>query len=149
MRRTVEAARATEYPPNIQAILKRRAPASAALGQEVLEIDTDEGWARVAYSLGETHCNRYGAIHGGAIACIMDDVVATAAGLAAQWGEIAPTLEMKVSYLNPVAMGPHVAEARVVKRGRSILFVEGMLCDAEGKTLATASATIMIAPLKR
>jgi uncharacterized protein (TIGR00369 family) len=149
MRRPVESAQASEYPPNIQAILKRKAAASAWLGQELLEIDTDEGWVRIAYTLGETHFNRYGAIHGGVIAAVMDDVVATAAGLVAQWGEIAPTLEMKVSYLNQAGAGLHTGEARVVKRGKSILFLEGTLKNDAGKTIATASATIMIAALKR
>lgn len=149
MRRPIDRALAGDYPPNIQAILKRPAQASAHIGQELREIDTDEGWVRIGYSLSEVHFNRYGAIHGGVIACVMDDVVATAAGLAAQWGEIAPTLEMKVSYLNQAAAGPHVAEARVVKRGRTVLFLEGTLCNDAGKTIATASATIMIAPLKR
>jgi len=149
MRRPVEALKAQDYPPNIQAILKRPAAASAHLGQELLEIDTDEGWVRIAYRLNDVHFNRYGAIHGGVIACVMDDVVATAAGLVAQWGEIAPTLEMKVSYLNQAGAGAHTAEARVVKRGKTILFLEGAMFNDAGKTIATASATIMIAPLKR
>ena len=149
MRRPVEAARADEYPPNIQAILKRAAPASAHLGQALQEIDTDDGWVRIGYTLSDAHFNRYGAIHGGVIACIMDDVVATAAGLVAQWGEIAPTLEMKVSYLNQAGAGVHVGEARVVKRGKTILFLEGTLQNETGKTIAAASATIMISALKR
>jgi len=149
MRRPVEAARAEEYPPNIQAILKRAAPASAHLGQTLQEIDTDEGWVRIGYTLSDAHFNRYGAIHGGVIACVMDDAVAIAAGLVAQWGEIAPTLEMKVSYLNQAGAGPHTAEARVVKRGKTILFLEGTMFNGAGKTIATASATIMISALKR
>jgi len=149
MRRPVEAARASEYPPNIQAILKRPAQASAHLGQQLLELDSDEGWVRIAYLLSDAHFNRYGAIHGGVIASVMDDVVATAAGLVAQWGEIAPTLEMKVSYLNQAGAGAHTAEARVIKRGRTVLFLEGTLFNDSGKTIATSSATIMITQLKR
>ncbi|HTW35532.1 MAG TPA: PaaI family thioesterase [Rhizomicrobium sp.] len=149
MRRPVEAAHADEYPPNIQAILKRLAPASAHLGQVLQEIDTDEGWVRIGYTLSEAHFNRYGAIHGGVIACVMDDVVATAAGLVAAWGEIAPTLEMKVSYLNQATAGAHTAEARVVKRGKTVLFLEGAMFNDAGKTIATASATIMITAMKR
>lgn len=149
MRCPVEAERASEYPPNIQAILKRPAEASAWLGQELCEIDTEAGWARIAYRLGNAHFNRFGAIHGGVIACVMDDLVATAAGLFLQWGEIAPTLEMKVSYLNQAAVGLHIGEARVVKRGRTILFLEASLGNENGKVIAAASSTVMIAPLKR
>jgi uncharacterized protein (TIGR00369 family) len=76
-------------------------------------------------------------------------VLAVAAGLVLKWGEIAPTLEMKVSYLLQGSAGRHVAEARAIKRGRQINFLEATLANAEGKVIATATATIMIAPLKR
>jgi len=149
MRTAIDPARASEYPANIQAILKRQAPCSAWLGQTILEIDAETGFAKIAYALGEAHFNRFGALHGGAIACVMDDVLAVAAGLYLEWGEIAPTLEMKVSYLAQGAAGRHIAEAQVIKRGRQINFLEARLADESGKTIAAATATIMIAPLKK
>jgi len=99
----------------------------------------------LAYELGEAHFNRFGALHGGAIACVMDDVLAVAAGFIAKWGEIAPTLEMKVSYLSQGSPGRHIAEARVIKRGRQINFLEATLANESGKLIATSTATIMIA----
>jgi len=149
MRLGIDPAKAAEYPANIQAILKRQAPCSAWLGQELLEIDTESGFARIAYGLGEPHFNRFGALHGGAIACVMDDVLAVAAGLVLNWGEIAPTLEMKVSYLAQGAAGRHIAEARVLKRGRQINFLDAALVSDSGKLIATATATIMIAAMKK
>lgn len=149
MRQSIDPSKAAEYPANIQAILKRQAPCSAWLNQELLEIDSETGVARIAYELGEAHFNRFGALHGGAIACVMDDVLAVAAGLVLKWGEIAPTLEMKVSYLAQGAAGRHIAEARVLKRGRQINFLDATLSSEAGKLIATATATIMIAPLRR
>jgi uncharacterized protein (TIGR00369 family) len=149
MRRAIDKSKPEDYPPNVQAIFKRAAPCSAWLGQELLEVDVEEGWVRIVYDLGEPHFNRFGALHGGAIACAMDDLVAVAAGFVAQWGEIAPTLEMKVSYLNQGAAGRHLGEAKVLKRGKTINFLEATLAREDGRVIATASATIMIAPLKR
>jgi uncharacterized protein (TIGR00369 family) len=149
MRQTFDPSKASDYPPNIQAIIKRQAPASAWLNQEILELDVEDGWVKIGYTLGEPHFNRFGALHGGSIACVMDDVLAVAAGMVAKWGEIAPTLEMKVSYLNQGAAGKHIAEARVLKRGRQINFLEATLCREDGKVIATSTATIMIAPMKR
>ena len=149
MRQSIDPDKTTEYPANIQAILKRQAPCSAWLNQLLLEIDTETGFAKIAYELGEPHFNRFGALHGGAIACVMDDVLAVAAGLVLQWGEIAPTLEMKVSYLSQGAAGRHIAEARVIKRGRQINFLEATLASASGKLIATSTATIMIAAMKK
>jgi uncharacterized protein (TIGR00369 family) len=149
MRVAIDPAKAGEYPANIQAILKRQAPCSAWLGQELLEIDIETGFARIAYAMGEAHFNRFGALHGGAIACVMDDVLAVAAGLVLNWGEIAPTLEMKVSYLSQGAAGRHIAEARVLKRGRQINFLDANFANESGKLIATATATIMIAAMKK
>ncbi len=149
MRQTVDPATPEAYPANIQAILKRQAPCSAWLGQRLLDIDSETGWARIAYDLGEAQFNRFGALHGGAIACVMDDVLAVAAGLVLQWGEIAPTLEMKVNYLSQGAAGRHIAEARVLKRGRQINFLDATLATESGKLIATATATIMIAAMKK
>jgi acyl-coenzyme A thioesterase PaaI-like protein len=56
---------------------------------------------------------------------------------------------MKVSYLNQGGAGKHVAEAKVLKRGRQINFLEASLMREDGKLIATATATIMIAPMKR
>ncbi|HEY2033660.1 MAG TPA: PaaI family thioesterase [Rhizomicrobium sp.] len=149
MREAFDPAKAETYPPNVQAILKRQAPASAWLNQSILELDVEEGWVKIGYDLGEPHFNRFGALHGGSIACVMDDVLAVAAGMAAKWGEIAPTLEMKVSYLSQGGAGKHIAEAKVLKRGRQINFLEATLMREDGKVIATATATIMIAPMKR
>jgi len=148
MRRAIDSTKPDDFPPNIQAIFRRQAPCSAWLKQELLEVDVEEGWVRIAYDLGEPHFNRFGALHGGAIACVMDDVLAVAAGVILKWGEIAPTLEMKVSYLNQGGAGRHVAEAKVVKRGRQINFLEATLAREDGKIIATSTATIMIAPMK-
>jgi len=149
MRRAIDRTKPDDFPPNVQAIFKRAAPCSAWLNQELLEIDVEGGWVKIGYGLGEPHFNRFGALHGGAIACVMDDVLAVAAGFIAQWGEIAPTLEMKVSYLSQGGAGRHTAEAKVLKRGRTINFLEATLMNATGKIVATATATIMISPLKR
>lgn len=149
MREPFDPAKAETYPPNVQAIIKRQAPASAWLNQRILELDVEAGWVRIGYALGEPHFNRFGALHGGSIACVMDDVLAVAAGMVAKWGEIAPTLEMKVSFLNQGGAGKHFAEARVLKRGKQINFLEATMTREDGKVIATATATIMIAPLKR
>src|ERR1700742_3126487 len=149
MRQSIDHTRPGEYPANIQAILKRQAPCSAWLNQQILEIDSETGFAKIAYDLGEAHFNRFGALHGGAIACVMDDVLAVAAGLVLQWGEIAPTLEMKVSYLSQGGAGRHIAEAKVLKRGRQINFLDVTLSREDAKVIATSTATIMIAAMKK
>jgi uncharacterized protein (TIGR00369 family) len=146
----IDRAHPEKYPPNIQAVLKRRAEASAVLGQELMEVDVEKGFVRVAYDTTQALANRYGAIHGGMTAAMMDDVIALAAGLTIEWGQITPTLEMKVSYLAQGKPGSRlIAEARTVRRGGTVIFLEADLKDETGKLIATASSTVMIAQVKK
>jgi uncharacterized protein (TIGR00369 family) len=139
-----------KYPPNIQAVLKRRADAAVVLGQEVLDVDVEKGWVRVAYDTTQTLANRFGAIHGGMTAAMMDDVISLAAGLTIEWGQITPTLEMKVSYVAQGKPGTRlIAEARTVRRGGTVIFLEADLKDETSKLIATASSTVMIAQVKK
>jgi uncharacterized protein (TIGR00369 family) len=138
------------YPPNIQAILKRPAPAAVILGQELLEVDAAAGSVKVAYMVSDALANRFGALHGGMTAAMMDDVISLAAGLSVEWGQITPTLEMKVSYIRQGKLGARlVAVARTVRRGSTVAFIEAELSDEAGALIATASSTIAITPLKR
>jgi uncharacterized protein (TIGR00369 family) len=139
-----------KYPPNIQAILKRPAPGAVVLGQEILEVDVEAGSVRVAYNTTEALANRYGAIHGGMTAAMLDDVISLASGLTVEWGQITPTLEMKVSYIAQGKVGARIlAEARTIRRGGTVMFLEADLKDETGKLIATASSTVMIAQMKR
>jgi uncharacterized protein (TIGR00369 family) len=139
-----------QYPPNIQAILRRPAPAAVILGQEILAVDAERGLVRAAYSVTDALANKFGAMHGGMTAAMMDDAMSLAAGVTAQWGEITPTLEMKVSYLAQAKPGMRlIAEARTVKRGKTVIFLECSLADEGGKAIATGSCTVMVTAHKK
>lgn len=138
-----------EWPPNIKAIFKRPSPASACLGLEVIDCDAEAGTVEVAFEAGDTLCNLWGGIHGGMVAAMMDDILAIAVGLGLDWGQISPTLEMKVSMLAVARPGRLTGRGRVLRRGKSVVFVEGELLDAEGTLLAKGSATCSVVTLKK
>lgn len=140
-----------QYPPNIQAILKRPAPAAEFLGQAIQEVDVPAGRVVVTYQAADGHQNRFGAIHGGITAAMLDDAISLAAGLTAAWGDITPTLEMKVSYLSLAKPGMTLqARAQIIKRGQSILFAEATLSDmGTSKPIASCTATIFLTKMKQ
>lgn len=140
---------AATLPPNIQAILRKPSPASAYLGQEFLACDVENGTVNMAYNATDQLCNLWGGIHGGMVAAIMDDVLALVFGLTIAWGQITPTLELKTSFIQAARPGRLLAEAAIIRRGKSISFAEAKLRSAEGELLATASATASIVTLKR
>jgi uncharacterized protein (TIGR00369 family) len=135
-------------PPNIQAILRKPSPSSAHLGLEFIDCDPVKGHIRVAYQASDQLCNLWGGIHGGMVAAMMDDVLALVFGLTLEWGQITPTLELKTSFLQAARPGRLLAEAVIIRRGKSISFAEAELRSANGDLLAKASATASIVTLK-
>ena len=59
------------------------------------------------------------------------------------------SLELKVSFFAPARPGKVIAEAWVERRGKRTCFFEGRLLDGEGKVLAKASSTLMLAARDR
>lgn len=139
----------SDWPPNIQAVFKRMAPASRYLGLEILEADKESRTVKVAFNAGPDLCNMWGGIQGGMVAAMLDDVMSLAVGLDLEWGQISPTLELKVSMLNAARPGRIIGTGRVIKRGKSVGFIEGELADEEGRLLATGSSTATFVTLKR
>jgi len=138
-----------DWPPNIQAVFKRMAPASRYLGLEILEADKESRTVKVAFNAGPDLCNMWGGIQGGMVAAMLDDVMSLAVGLDLEWGQISPTLELKVSMLNAARPGRIIGTGRVIKRGKSVGFIEGELSDEEGRLLATGSSTATFVTLKK
>lgn len=138
-----------DWPPNIQAVFKRMAPASRYLGLEILEADKNARTVKVAFNASEELCNMWGGIQGGMVAAMLDDVMSLAVGLDLEWGQISPTLELKVSMLNAARPGRIIGIGRVIKRGKSVGFIEGELTGEDGKLIATGSSTATFVTLKR
>ena len=68
------------------------------------------------------------------------DQACAIAGIAAT-GLLPTTLEIKTTCLRAARMGVFVAEARVLKSGRSIAFLEASLRNSDGELIATATTT--------
>ena len=77
----------------------------------------------------------------------IDAAMAHAAIAMAGPGVVPMTLEIKVSFFAPARPGAVFAEAWVEKRGRKTCFFEGRLRDGDGKVLAKASSTLMLADM--
>lgn len=115
--------------------------ASKLLGSEPLQIDAGRGFARMAFVARADFCNEPGVVHGGFLSAMLDEAMAIAATAPQNFDYIVPTLEMKASYLAPVAPGRVIAEGEVVLAGPKVVYLQGRLFDAAGALAATATAT--------
>lgn len=89
-------------------------------------------------------------VQGGYLCAMLDEVMSVACMVASGMTHVAPTLEMKTSFLRPApADGSKLrGVGRIVKWGRTIAFTEGELWGADGKLLAKATGTAVPTPFK-
>jgi uncharacterized protein (TIGR00369 family) len=107
-------------------------------------LDAAPGTVEIALDAEPHHLNLQGVLHGGMIATLAD----TAAGLAVRT-ELTPgrthvTISLAVQYLRPGAPGRIVGRGRVLRVGRTLAHAAADVVDADGRLLATASATIAL-----
>ena len=110
------------------------------MGIEITEFS--EGSCVVECTIGEKHLNMGGVAHGGVHATMLDTSMGGTLVSVLSKEEWCATAQIDISYLNSVNEGEHlVATAEVVRRGRNIAHLEGMLVSGGDKKVATAKGT--------
>ncbi|KAB2919014.1 MAG: PaaI family thioesterase [Hyphomicrobiaceae bacterium] len=119
-----------EYRPEFESFFLSR-----LVGLEFTYIDET---CRVRFPVRDFMFNPQGSLHGGVIAFVLDAAMGHL--LKHSLGVPGATLEIKVQYLAPVR-GPYArCEARFLRKGQSVCYLEARLFDA-GKVLAAAATS--------
>jgi uncharacterized protein (TIGR00369 family) len=87
--------------------------------------------------------NSRGEVHGGIAASVLDITMSQALRSDIDGTVGIATISLNVSYLAP-ALGVLTCEGKVVRRGRSVAFVEGVLKGDNGESAARAVGTFRI-----
>lgn len=121
---------------------------SATLGFRMTAVDQTALQVEAEFDASENFSNPMGQVQGGYLCAMLDEVMSVACMVASGMTHVAPTLEMKTSFMRPaIANGGKLhGVGRVVKWGRTIAFTEGEIRDADGKLLAKATGTAMPTP---
>ena len=108
---------------------------SAESGRVVFSCEPDES----AY-------NGIGVVHGGLVCTLLDSVAALALQSRLPQGRGCTSVEIKVNYVKAIRLGGGLltATGTVVKAGSRIAFTEGVVSDASGTVVATASSTLAV-----
>jgi uncharacterized protein (TIGR00369 family) len=106
----------------------------------------EEGRVEFCCVLDESVYNPIGVVHGGLVCTLLDTVAGCAVHTTLPKGMAYTSIELKVNYLRAVhaGSGPLTAIGRVVKPGRRVAFAEGEVLDSEGRTVATASSSLLV-----
>ncbi|MFT3815908.1 MAG: PaaI family thioesterase [Acidovorax sp.] len=98
------------------------------------------GESELHYTPKPEHLNSFGVTHGGASMTLLDVTMALAArSVEADRGGVV-TIEMKTSFMAP-ALGPLVARGRLLRRTKSLAFVEATVFDGQGRACCHATGT--------
>jgi uncharacterized protein (TIGR00369 family) len=101
-------------------------------GRAVFEMEADE-----------RHHNPMGTLHGGVYCDLADAAMGYAYAAMLAEGETFTTVELKINFFRPVRKARLTAEARVVRVGSILSYVECDVKDQAGKFVARASSTCM------
>jgi uncharacterized protein (TIGR00369 family) len=118
-----------------------RIPFVDLLGIELLE--KADGRARIGFEPSPEHLNSWKGIHGGVVMTLLDTVLSSAARALDGTCIGCSTVEMKTNFI-AAARGPVFAEGRAQRAGRSLIYAEGELIDAQGTLLAKANGTFKL-----
>jgi uncharacterized protein (TIGR00369 family) len=99
-------------------------------GRAVFEMEVDE-----------RHHNPMGTLHGGVYCDLADAAMGFAYAATLGEGESFTTVELKINFLRAVRKGTLTAEAKVVKAGSTLGYVECDVTDQDGKLVAKAAST--------
>jgi acyl-CoA thioesterase len=106
-----------------------------------------DGEGRVEIVVEPMHLRRGGILHGGIYAVVLDTVTGYAAQSIAPAGHDFLTLQLHLNMTGSAKPGDHlIATARAVHCGRRTAVVTGDIRRADGRLLATGSATLMFIP---
>ncbi len=91
--------------------------------------------------------NPRGGLQGGLLATLVDVTAGRAALHRAGEGKTVPTSDLHLRFLSPVTVGPAVAVAKVVRKGRSLIIVAVDVLDAGRDDALSATATLAFSVL--
>jgi uncharacterized protein (TIGR00369 family) len=112
-----------------------------------LQIRTDalgKGTARLSVPVQSHLTNSLGTVHGGVIMSLLDVALCTAARTLHPESVGVITIDLSTSFIGAGSGATLYADARVMKDGRSLSFVEGEAKNEDGTLVAKAIATVRV-----
>ena len=104
----------------------------------------DKGTARLSVPIEPHLTNSLGTVHGGVIMSLLDVALCTAARTLHPESVGVITINLSTSFIDAGGGAKLYADARVLKDGRSMSFVEGEAKNEDGTLVAKATATVRV-----
>lgn len=118
------------------------APVAKLIGFRVSEVA--DGRAVATLEAGEQHANPMGTLHGGILCDVADAAMGMAFASTLAAGESFTTVELSINFFRPVWKAELKAEGKVIRRGKTLGYVECEITDQKGALVAKASSTCLV-----
>jgi uncharacterized protein (TIGR00369 family) len=126
---------------NSQVVHWKSSPIARQLGFVLKAIEPRR--AAFEMEIDERHHNPMGTLNGGIYCDLADAAMGYAYAATLGEGASFTTVELKINFFRPVRSGTLTAEAKIVKAGSTLAYVECDVKDQTGKLLAKAASTCM------
>src|SRR5713226_6876144 len=103
----------------------------------------ESGRAVFEMEVDERHHNPMGTLHGGIYCDLADAAMGYAYAATLGEGETFTTVELKINFFRPMRRGKLIAEAKVIKAGNTLGYIECGVKDQDGNLVARAASTCM------
>jgi uncharacterized protein (TIGR00369 family) len=111
---------------------------------KILTETLGEGTARLSMPIEPHLMNSLGTAHGGVIMSLLDVALCTAARTLHPESVGVITIDLSTSFIGGATGGKLFADARVMRDGRSMSFVEAEAKNEDGSLVAKAIATVRV-----
>jgi uncharacterized protein (TIGR00369 family) len=127
----------------LRAIADLQPPFSRLMGAKIVEVTRDIVVAELV--VREDLTNRNGALHGGAVMAVADNLGGTATFMNLPEGAGTTTIESKANFFAAVALGDTIrAECTPLHRGRTTMVWQTRITRGDGKLAAIVTQTQLI-----
>jgi uncharacterized protein (TIGR00369 family) len=119
-------------------------PKHMAMRLAAIELDK----AVIELKTSRSHLQAYGIVHGGVLATLIDTATFWSVYLRIPEDAGLVNIDLKLNYLQPVAIGLLTAEGRAIRSGNKICYAESEVWSSGRELVAHGTSTLMILPGK-
>jgi acyl-CoA thioesterase len=109
-----------------------------------LQTAEEPGRASASLVLGPEHLNPNGTVHGAVLFAMVDTAMGAATMSVLPEGQFCASVDVQLRFVRPASAGELRAEVEVLKKGRTVVHLDGRVHDADQRLVATASGTFTI-----
>lgn len=114
------------------------------LNVKFFDINTNERTLSASFFIEDEFLNPAGYVQGGIVSAMLDDTMGPCLASLLDENQFAPTLSLNVSFIKGANPGKFTGKSRVIKMGKKVCYLAGVLFDADNDLVATATATASI-----